>query len=400
MNEKIITVQEAKAILEEQTFQRKITRLNLAAAVGRVVTEDLYAPIDIPAFDQSSMDGYAFAFKDWVPGTSLKVTSRIQAGESSTNLLGPGEAARVFTGAPVPLGADTVVMQEKTMCNDGGLEISQPDLTQGDNFRRRGADIRKGELAIPENTAITAAAVGFLGALGFAEVPVFAVPSVAIVITGNELQQPGKELIYGQVYEASSAMLQACLSEMGIRNVTVFFTRDDLEETIKTLRHSLESFDVILVTGGVSVGDYDFVVKAAAQCDVERLFHKVKQRPGKPLYAGRKGNQPVFGLPGNPSSVLTCFYQYVWPLLRKIMGHPHTLKTFTVPLAAAYRKNNQLTHFLKGNYTEGKVTILSAQESYRLSSFATANCLVVLNETMRDYEKDEPVEINLLPVYG
>jgi molybdopterin molybdotransferase len=400
MSEKIITVHEAKEILQAQVYERKIAQLDLAEVNGYVLAESLYAPIDIPAFDQSSMDGYAFAFKDWIPGTPMKVAGKIPAGNNEKLSLDKGGSFRIFTGAPLPQGADTVVMQEKTFLTGDTIMISQPELQQGDNRRLRGADIKKGDQALSGGITITASAIGFLGALGYTEIPVYAAPYVAIVITGNELQQPGNELNYGQVYEASSRMLQACLSEMGIKNIKLYFTGDDLEQTVNILTDALHSADVVLITGGVSVGEYDFVVTAAERCGVQRLFHKVKQRPGKPLYAGRKLNQPVFGLPGNPSSVLTCFYQYVWPLLRKMMGHSNSLTYLKVPLAEAFQKNNQLTHFLKGDLKEGKVTILSAQESYRLSSFAVANCLVVLDETMRAYAKDEIVEVHLLPVYG
>src|SRR6218665_730711 len=400
MKETIITVQEAKAILSAQQFEPMVTQIRLAAAIGSVLADDLYALVDIPAVDQSSMDGYAFAFDSWKSGTAMKVTGRIAAESDERIMVKEGEAVRVFTGAPLPEGADTVVMQERTVYRDGFVTIDQADLRKGDNRRIKGTDIKKDTRALAKNALVTAASVGFLGALGYAKIPVYATPSVAIVITGNELQKPGLPLVFGQVYEASSAMLQACLAEMGIADVTVYFVKDELDETVKVLNDALRSSDVVLITGGVSVGDYDFVVKAAEQCGIQQLFHKVKQRPGKPLYAGRKGAQPVFGLPGNPSSVLTCFYEYVWPLLRKMKGQPDNLTNLQVPLAETYQKNNQLTHFLKGNYQDGKATILTAQESYRLSSFAVANCFVILDEIMRVYEKGEIVEIHLLPVYG
>lgn len=400
MSEKIISVKEARSILDSQNFERKIRRLNLNEATGYILAEDLPALVDIPSFDQSSMDGYAFSFNSWVPGTALKVVDKIAAGRSDKLILKAGEAVRVFTGAPLPEGADTVVMQEKTRTENDLLFIEQEDLKQGDNFRIQGTDITKGDTAVSKDTLVSSGTIGFLAALGYDKVPVFSAPSVALIITGNELQQPGSELIYGQVYEASSVMLQSCLKEMGLHKVNIYFVQDDLNETIKILKTALESSDVVLITGGVSVGDYDFVVKAAEECGVQKLFHKVRQRPGKPLYAGRRKNQPVFGLPGNPSSVLSCFYQYVWPVLRRMTGHAGTLKTMQVPLAASFEKKNPLTNFLKGFYENGMVKILPAQESYRLSSFVVANCLVVLDEAMRHYEKEEPVEIHLLPVYG
>lgn len=395
----MISVTEAKAILKQQTFQRKTARIPLPGAAGLVLAEDVYAKTDIPGFDQSSMDGYAFGFAGWQPGQSLRVTGKLPAGHPGGLTLAPGEAARIFTGAPLPEGADTVVMQEQTTAAGSVLDIQQTGLQRGDNMRPRGTDIRNGDLALEKGTMIGPGAAGFLASTGCDEVTVYIPPKIAVVITGDELQQPGAPLSFGQVYEASSTMLRIALAEMGLTDITLLYTRDDADATTDTLNAALQAADVVLLTGGVSVGEYDFVVQAAGRCGVQQLFHRIKQRPGKPLYAGRKNNQPVFGLPGNPSSVLTCFYEYVWPLLRHLTGHNDTLKTLTVPLAVAHHKPHQLTHFLKGNYENGRVTILTGQESYRMRSFATANCLVVLDEPMRLYEENELVDIHLVPVY-
>lgn len=399
-NNQIISVAEAKCILGEQTFERKTVRRGLPEAAGRVLAEDLHAPVDIPAFDQSSMDGYAFGFDGWSPGSPLTVVGMAPAGRGDRLSLGRGEAARIFTGAPLPDGADTIVMQEQATETDGRLAIHQRDLKRGDHRRLRGSEIKRGELALPQGTVLTAGALGFLAGLGYEAVTVYALPSIALVVTGDELQKPGMPLLPGQVYEASSAMLVAALQQMGIHDIAVYHAHDSLDETIGALATALEATDMVLLTGGVSVGDYDFVVAAADRCGIRQLFHKVRQRPGKPLYAGRKGSQPVFGLPGNPSSVLTCFYQYVWPLLRRLSGHDDALKAIKVPLTAPYDKTHTLTHFLKGRYGDGRVTILPAQESYRMRSFAAANCLVVLDEAARHYHENESVEIHLLPAYG
>jgi len=397
MNNRIISVSEAKAILDAQVFERRISNRVLAEAIGCVLAQDIHARVDVPAFSQSSMDGYAFAFDGWQPATQLAVRDVIAAGHPEQVKINLGEAARIFTGAPLPEGADTVVMQEQTLETDGQLDILQQDLKKGDNMRLRGAEIRSGELALPEGTLLTPAAIGFLAGVGYHEVPVYAAPRVAIVVTGDELQQPGAPLKHGQVYEASSVMLRGALVQLGISDITVYQAKDDPEETVAVLESALRNADAVLLTGGVSVGAYDFVVQAATRCGVKQLFHKILQRPGKPLFAGRKDNQPVFGLPGNPSSVLTCFYEYVWPVLRHITGHNDQLVALRAPLAVAHDKNNRLTHFLKGEYRDGRVTILPAQESYRMRSFAVANCLVVLGEAMRKYEENEPVDIHLLP---
>lgn len=396
----MISVAEARSILNSQHFEKRIVGKALADAIGFVLAEDIYAPLDIPAFDQSSMDGYAFAFDDWEAGELLMIAVEIPAGRRDPLFMGKGEAARVFTGAPIPDGADTVVMQEQVSVRDRQLTILQTDLKKGNAFRARGSEIKKGELALSKGTTITTGSIGFLAGLGFNEVNVYAAPSISIIITGNELQSPGNALQHGQVYEASSFMLTANIRQMGISEIMVLNVSDELEETVTTLKAALDSSDIVLLTGGVSVGEYDFVVEATKRCGVHQLFHKVKQRPGKPLYAGRTENKMIFGLPGNPSSVLTCFYQYVWPLLREWNGHRGELKQMQVPLLRSHDKQNQLTHFLKGIYNDGKVEILPAQDSYRMRSFAVANCLVELGETMRSYDENELVTIHLLPIYG
>jgi molybdopterin molybdotransferase len=173
---------------------------------------------------------------------------------------------------------------------------------------------------------------------------------------------------------------------------------DNLEVLTGILKEALEQSDLVLLTGGVSVGDYDFVLEAAGKCGVSTLFHKVKQRPGKPLFFGKKEQKLVFGLPGNPSSVLSCFYQYVLPALQILSKRNVTLQTTDVPLSKSFRKNASLTFFLKGFYNGASVSILDAQESYRLSSFARANCLVQINESVTECKEGELVQIHLLPL--
>jgi molybdopterin molybdotransferase len=172
---------------------------------------------------------------------------------------------------------------------------------------------------------------------------------------------------------------------------------DKPEILADTLKKRLQQSDVVLLTGGISVGDYDFVLQAATECVVEKLFHKIKQRPGKPLYFGKKGNKLVFGLPGNPSSVLTCFYQYIIVALEKLSNRKTSLQTLKVPLARSFQKAAGLTHFLKGIYNGKTATPLDAQESFRLSSFAKANCLIQIEEEVTTLNEGELVDVYLLP---
>jgi len=396
----MITVDEAKNIIRQQDFERKTGDVRVVDAVDHILAEDVQALIDIPAFNQSSMDGYAFAFDGWIPTEELTVTAEVRAGEQMKLSIEKGEAARVFTGAAVPVGADTVVMQEMVEVDNSRLTIMDNMVAKGNHVRLRGAEIKEGERALQKGDYLSPAAIGFLSAIGVTQVTVFLPPRVAIIITGDELQIPGNKLVQGQVYEASSFMLSAVLKQMGIKEISIHNAKDTLDDTVEILMNALDSADVVLLTGGVSVGDYDFVVSATEWCGIEQLFHRIKQRPGKPLFFGRKGNQPVFGLPGNPSSVLTCFYEYVWPVLRELTGKTNELVSLKVPLKNAYAKTNQLKQFLKGVYQHNQVDVLNAQESFRLYSFAKANCLVMLDEEMRSYEENELVEIHLLPTYG
>ena len=211
------------------------------------------------------------------------------------------------------------------------------------------------------------------------------------------MQQPGKLLQHGQVYESNSFALTAILQQLHIENIQILYATDKHEIVTSTLKEALRQSDVVLLTGGISVGDYDFVLQAATECGVTKLFHKIKQRPGKPLYFGKKENKLVFGLPGNPSSVLTCFYQYVIPALEKLSKRKIGLQTLKIPLAKLFQKNAGLTHFLKGFY-DGKTAMpLDAQESFRLSSFAKANCLIQIDEDITSLKEGELVDVYLLP---
>jgi molybdopterin molybdotransferase len=392
----MISVSEAKKIISENVSNLEPVTLPLQQAAGLTLAEDVYATTDIPAFPQSSMDGYAFSFSGWKRYKKLKIAGEIAAGSMESFTLVPQEAARIFTGAAVPTGADTVVMQEKIKTQNGELIIEDEQLQQGNSVRPKGSEIKAGALALEKETFLSPAAIGFLAGIGIAGLKVFPNPLINIIITGNELQQPGKHLQHGQVYESNSFALKAVLEQLHFNNVNVYCATDQPEIVRSTLEKALNQSDVILLTGGISVGDYDFVLQAADACGVEKLFHKVKQRPGKPLYFGKRDKKIVFGLPGNPSSVLTCFYQYVIPAMEKLSKRKKLLQIVQVPLSKSIQKVAGLTHFLKGFYDGKTATPLDAQESYRLSSFARANCLIQVDEDVTECRQGEIVDILLL----
>ncbi len=394
----MISVSEAKELIFENTDIIPPARLSIDNAAGLVLANDLFAVTDIPAYAQSSMDGYALSFAGWQQCKKLKVAGIVAAGSEDHTVLSPEQAVRIFTGAAVPEGADTVVIQEKSRTENGELIIEDNMLEQGANVRPKGSEIKAGDLALPKNSRLSPAAIGFLTGIGITHVEVFPAPSVSIIVTGNELQEPGKPLKHGQVYESNSFTLRAVLQQLQIRDVTVYKAEDTLDTLTSVLSIALEKSDIVLLNGGISVGDYDFVLKATENCGVTKIFHKIKQKPGKPIYFGKKGQKLVFGLPGNPASVLTCFYEYVTVALEKLFKCRSGINIIYAPLAITFKKSAGLTHFLKGFYNGESVTPLDAQESFRLSSFARANCLIVINEEVTESMKGEIVEVHLLPV--
>ncbi|RZJ73032.1 gephyrin-like molybdotransferase Glp [Flavobacterium sp.] len=392
----MISVSEAKKIiLENTTFFHK-RKLTLAEAFGCVLAEDVIAKTDIPNFDQSSMDGYAIRFSD--SKDPMELVGEMAAGTSKQLSIKQAQATRIFTGAPLPNGADTILMQEKASVENGILSAQDENLKLGLHVRPKGSEVKSGEIAMVEGTLLSAAAIGFLAGIGETEVCVFAPPRIGIILTGNELQTPGNPLEFGQVYEANSLSLGSALRKSGVSDIDIYTAEDDPEKLQSVLQKALDWNDVVLLNGGVSVGDYDFVVEAAAKTGVKQHFHKVKQKPGKPLFFGSKNGKLVFGLPGNPSSALTCFYQYVLPALCRIMKKDNPVLTVKAELTHDYPKPVGLTHFVKAFFENGKVTPLHAQESYRMHSFAQANCFLVLPEDSSGISKGETSEVHLVPL--
>lgn len=397
MSAEFIHVSEAKRLISENIEALSPIKVPLNEATGLVLAEDIFSITDVPPFNQSSMDGYALNFEGWQEYRKLKIDGVSQAGPIGSIPLLPQNTRRIFTGAVVPPGADTVVMQEKALAENGELTLSDANLSKGLNVRLQGSEAKAGELALEKNSLLTAPALGFIAGLGIHEVQVYPQPSVSIILTGNELQEPGKPLEHGQVYESNSFALNAALKQAGISKIKLFSSEDTLETLTGVLNQAMEQSDLVLLTGGVSVGDYDFVIRAANANGIEQIFHKIRQRPGKPIYFGKKHRKCIFGLPGNPASVLSCFYEYVLPALGILSNRDTGLKQLMVPLNTSLKKATGLTHFLKAFYDGSTVKDLKAQESFRLSSFAKANCLIRLDEDKTEYKEGDLVEIHILP---
>jgi molybdopterin molybdotransferase len=391
----MIPVNQAKQLISEHVPALAPVVVSCKDANGLVIAEDIIAPYNIPAYPQSSMDGYALAFAS--VAADINISGEMAAGSSKQVPLMQGSAVRIFTGAAVPEGADTVVVQEKVRVENGRLIINDSQLKKGDNVRPVGSEIRIGELAMGSGEILTAAAIGFLAGMGIDRVKVYPKPRVSIIVTGNELQQPGLQLEYGQVFESNSYTLIAALKQLAIEEIEVHRAPDDGFILKTLLNDALERSDLVIMTGGVSVGDYDFTLRTFESCGVTPVFHKIRQKPGKPILFGSKAGKPVFGLPGNPASVLTCFYEYVYPAIGKMMNKKLELKSERMTMMTPYQKSGTLTHFLKAVYSGWEVRLMSGQESYKLNSFARANCLIVIPEETGFVNEGDEVEVHILP---
>lgn len=391
----MVAVPHAREIIGQEIVPLPPKLVKLQEAASLVLAEPVYAPLQVPMFLQSGMDGYAFAFNPDQP--RYRIAGEVQAGPDRPFVLPPGMAVRIFTGAPLPEGADTVLMQEKAVIDQGELLVKDDKLKKGDHVRPAGSDIHQGEMVLDAGSVLSPVKMGALASIGIAEVLVHPRPRVVILVTGNEVQVPGLPLRYGQVYDSTSSMLVGALRERLAEQLDVHYVKDNLEELAHLLHQQLQAADLVLVTGGVSVGDHDYTFKAFKACGIRICFHKVRQKPGKPLLFGMKGLKPVFGLPGNPASVITCFYEYIYPAIGRLLHKPQQLATKSLPLENPYEKPAGITHFLKARIVNQKVQILAGQDSYKLNMLAKADGIAVIPETAAKLSAGDLVEVHLLP---
>ncbi len=390
----MIPVQEALQIILSNVSRLETEMLPLDKALGAISATDIHSPIHMPPFNQSAMDGYAIAEGN---GEHYLVIGEIQAGfDASEVILQPGQAVRIFTGAMVPESATAVIKQEVTTRDQNNLRIHEA-IINGSNIRLAGEQIQQSELALPAGTKLTVGAIGFLAMLGITEIVVFRKPKVHLLVTGDELVAAGTPLRPGQIYESNTTTLKMAFQQFGIQ-VTCSTVKDNYEETRTHIQSLLSEYDLLITSGGISVGDYDFVGKALTEIGVEEKFYKVKQKPGKPLYFGQFHNTSIFALPGNPAAALTCFYIYIVPALYSMLGDTQlSLQVRQCVLEHDYTKTAALTHFLKGWMHDDRVSILGHQSSAMLHSFTTANALIRLDEGREEWKAGDTVSVYILP---
>lgn len=377
-------VEEAfERVLADARAIAALETLPLAQLRQRVLAEDVESAINVPPADNSSMDGYALRHADLVAGQrEFPVSQRVPAGHVGSELQ-PGTAARIFTGAEVPPGADCIVIQENCSAADGKVTVLQFGAC-GDNIRRCGQDIAAGSVVVRRGTRLGPGHVGLLASVGRASASVHARLRVAILATGDELVEPGEVAGPGKIYNSNRHLVGGLLAELGCEVIDFGAVEDTPQATLANLREAAERADVVITSGGVSVGDEDHV-KAAVEKIGELQLWKLAIMPGKPLAYGRVLGKPFFGLPGNPSSVFVTYQVIARPYLQRMQGISDSVVLREVLVPAAFelsrpnpRRQQYLRARIAGSGPDARVELYSNQSSGVLSSVAWADCLVLV----------------------
>lgn len=372
--------------------------VDLRAGLGRVLAQTVAAAEPVPGFDNSAMDGYGLRTAD--AGEPLRVVGRSLAGNPYAGTIGPGEAVRIMTGAPIPEGVDTVVMQEHVTADETTVHIDKQP-TEGDNIRRAGEDLTAGETVLEPGRRLRPADLGLLASVGVSQVRVHRRPRVAFFSTGDELRGVGEPLEHGTIRDSNRYTLHALLERAGVEVHDLGVVRDDLAATETALAEASAMADAVITTGGASVGTADHIHTALANRG-EVAFWRIAMKPGKPLAFGRVGDALFFGLPGNPVSAMATFLQFVAPALAVQAGEPAAEpRTLRLPVAEPFTKAAGRTEFQRGLLeptADGGLAVrpTGPQGSHILRSMSLADCLVILPAESEGASPGELVEVQPL----
>jgi molybdopterin molybdotransferase len=404
----MISEEEARKKILETVRSLPSRRLSLLQALGCFAVEDYFARLPLPAFDNSAMDGYAVVASSCAKGKRLRVTAEQPAGRDKQLRLSPGEAIRIFTGAPMPQGADAIVMQED-VTRDGDEIVINTEVTAGEFIRRRGCDLSEGQRILAKGERLRAATIALLASQGVGDVTVGGEVNAAILSTGDELVKPGEKLDAGQIYESNSALLSALLHRCGAAVNLVEHCRDEPESLSKAIKRGMKNH-ILVITGGVSVGEHDLVKDALRDLGAQTDIWRVAIKPGKPFLFGRMQQKPspqssqrsarsrsreadtmapskgavassdccfVFGLPGNPVSAFVTFLQFVRPAILKMMGAINLdLPQLPARLTVDLTNEGDRAHYLRGKLEHGEFSPVGRQESHALFGLSQSNAFL------------------------
>ncbi len=391
----LLPIPDAIDLIFKNLSSLKVEKIKVEDALHRVIAEDIVSEIEMPPFDKSAVDGYAVKIKD-TPG-NLKVAYTVQAGDLPDTPLEDGEAVLVMTGAPIPKGTEAVVMREHTEEKGDSVEIPKK-AKLGDNIAYKGEDIKKGETIIKKGTYITFAIISLLATLGIRYVSVKKLPSVSIMVTGSELVEPGERKIErGYIYNANAYSLHAMCRELGISPSYKGIIPDNMNALISALKET-EPYDITLISGGVSMGDYDYVRDAILKIGGEIVFHRVAIKPGKPFLFAKKGDRLIFGMPGNPVSVMVIFQKFIAPAILRMQGVKDVfLLRIPAVFKGSYGKKTDRPHYI-GVKVENEDGILYATHieshgSADVPAFSKADGMIEVPKEKTVLENGEEIEI-------
>lgn len=380
-----IPLEEAQNLLLEQTIQPGESNVPLIESLGRILSRDIISQDNIPFFDRSPLDGYALSAKDTESAASsqpacLKVLEEIAAGYIASSKVTPGTAVKVMTGAPIPEGADVVVKYEEVERQGGFISVFKP-LKSRNNVVYAGEDVKKGEVVAKRGTVVSPAIIGLLAGMGIASVPVYHRIRVAILSTGDELIDIGESLRPGKIYDSNRHTLQARCLELGVEPIMLGNVADRQELVAERIKEGLKQADLVITTGGVSVGDYDVVQDAFAEVGADIIFWKVDIKPGSPFLAAIKDNKLIIGLSGNPVAALITFDLLVIPLLKKMMGRSNYLYSkIQGRLLDGFKKSSEQRRFLRARFLEDNgnalIRLTGIQNNSALKSMIECNLFV------------------------
>ena len=384
-------------LLSEITPIAETEVVSLDAAMGRVLAQSVTSQLNIPPADNSAMDGYAMKAQDAVSGKTLKQVATVFAGHPYGGSVNSGECVRIMTGAPLPTDVDTVIMQENTEADGDQITLLQ-DAKSGSCVRSAGEDIKIGQCVFEPGRRLRASDIGLLASVGCATVTVYKTITVAILSTGDELKKVGEPLAEGQFYESNGPTLKAALSKLPLNILDYGIIPDDLQQLTEAFSDANKKADVVITSGGVSVGDADYT-KGVLEALGKIQFWKLAIKPGKPFAFGHLSDSYFIGLPGNPVSALVTLHQLARPMLRKLSGavaeQPLRMSATTVDLL---KKSPGRTDFQRGIYSvnaQGQLEVKAtgAQGSGILSSISAANCYIVLEQNRGRVEPGETVTV-------
>lgn len=373
----MISFDEALSLVETVEVYPVKERIGILESLGSILASKVYADIDMPPFDKSAVDGYACRRAD-LPGP-LKVIEIISAGASPLARVLPGQCSKIMTGAIVPEGADCVLMVEHTMVQDDGLVVfTRP--TTSNNIAYQAEDVHKGQLVLNEGIIIMPQHIAMLAAVGCVNPEVYRKPVIGVIITGDELVEPDTVPVGGQIRNSNAYQLMAQVKQTGLEVIYTGIAPDNKEDTRNIIDKTLKQVDVLLLTGGVSMGDFDFVPTVLEELGIQIGFRSVAVQPGKPTLFGYKSEKFIFGLPGNPVSSFVQFEVLVKPLIYRIMGTVYCPKIVKLPMLTGYtRKNMDRKSFIPVRYALGMIEPIEYHGSAHIHAFEKAWGIMALN---------------------